>query len=75
VSTTCIIPAVMLCAAMQLGWKRADVLFHLQGTLRGYDQATNLILDDAVERVYSTKVSRSRTYLTKDTIRTGTSGC
>ncbi len=25
---------------------------HLVGTLRGYDQATNLILDDAHERVY-----------------------
>ena len=39
------------------------MLFHLQGTLRGYDQATNLILDDAVERVYSTKVSNMRTTL------------
>ena len=28
----------------------------LQGILRGYDQATNLILDDCHERVYSTKV-------------------
>ena len=28
----------------------------LQGTLRGYDQATNLILDECHERVYSTKV-------------------
>lgn len=26
-----------------------------QGTLRGYDQATNLILADARERVYSAK--------------------
>lgn len=25
---------------------------HLVGTLRGYDQATNLILDDCHERVY-----------------------
>jgi hypothetical protein len=28
----------------------------LQGTLRGYDQATNLILDECHERVYSSKV-------------------
>lgn len=28
---------------------------NIVGTLRGYDQATNLILDDSVERVYSTK--------------------
>ena len=27
----------------------------LQGTLRGYDQATNLILDECHERVYSSK--------------------
>ena len=26
-----------------------------QGILRGYDQATNLILDECHERVYSTK--------------------
>eukprot|EP00803_Ostreobium_quekettii_P009065 evm.model.scf_1135.3 EVM.evm.TU.scf_1135.3 scf_1135:28253-28551(-) len=26
-----------------------------QGTLRGYDQTTNLILEDCHERVYSTK--------------------
>ena len=30
----------------------------LQGILRGYDQATNLILDECFERVYSTKVRR-----------------
>lgn len=30
----------------------------LQGTLRGYDQATNLILDECHERVYSSKVRR-----------------
>lgn len=35
-------------------WMRLSVM---QGTLRGYDQATNLILDDSVERVYSTKAS------------------
>ena len=28
----------------------------LQGTLRGFDQATNLILDECHERVYSSKV-------------------
>ncbi len=28
----------------------------LQGTLRGYDQKENIILDDCHERVYSTKV-------------------
>ena len=28
----------------------------MQGTLRGYDQATNLILDECHERVYSSKV-------------------
>lgn len=28
---------------------------NIVGTLRGYDQATNLILDDCHERVYSTK--------------------
>ena len=28
----------------------------LQGTLRGFDQATNLILDDCHERVYSSQV-------------------
>ncbi len=27
-----------------------------QGTLRGFDQATNLIVDDCHERVYSSKV-------------------
>jgi len=31
----------------------------LQGTLRGYDQATNLILDKCHERVYSAKVTYS----------------
>lgn len=30
----------------------------LQGTLRGYDQATNLILDECHERVYSSKVGQ-----------------
>ncbi len=38
----------------------ADVnsrLCSLQGILRGYDQATNLILDECFERVYSTKAS------------------
>ena len=29
-----------------------------QGVLKGYDQATNLILDECHERVYSTKVGR-----------------
>ena len=28
----------------------------VQGLLKGYDQATNLILDECHERVYSTKV-------------------
>lgn len=28
---------------------------HIVGILRGYDQATNLILEDSQERVYSTK--------------------
>ena len=28
----------------------------MQGVLRGFDQATNLILDESHERVYSTKV-------------------
>ncbi|KAI8477236.1 MAG: hypothetical protein J3K34DRAFT_398766 [Monoraphidium minutum] len=28
---------------------------HIVGVLRGYDQATNLILEDSHERVYSTK--------------------
>jgi LSM domain len=46
----------MLCQVVQLQRRRANGLLDLQGTLRGYDQATNLILDDAVERVYSTKV-------------------
>jgi U6 snRNA-associated Sm-like protein LSm8 len=26
---------------------------HIVGTLRGYDQATNMIIDDCHERVYS----------------------
>ena len=30
----------------------------LQGILKGFDQATNLILDESHERVYSTKVSK-----------------
>jgi U6 snRNA-associated Sm-like protein LSm8 len=29
--------------------------YHVQGILRGYDQATNLVLADAHERVFSTK--------------------
>jgi small nuclear ribonucleoprotein (snRNP)-like protein len=29
----------------------------MQGTLRGFDQATNIILDESHERVYSRKVS------------------
>lgn len=33
------------------------IAVRVQGTLRGYDQATNLIMDDSVERIYSTKVS------------------
>lgn len=32
----------------------------LQGTLRGYDQATNLILDECHERVYSSKAGWTR---------------
>ncbi|GBF94359.1 hypothetical protein Rsub_06981 [Raphidocelis subcapitata] len=28
---------------------------HIVGVLRGYDQATNLVLEDSHERVYSTK--------------------
>ncbi len=28
--------------------------YHLQGTLKGFDQTLNLILDDSHERVYST---------------------
>ena len=31
-------------------------LFLWQGTLKGFDQATNVILDDSHERVYSTEV-------------------
>ena len=30
--------------------------YDVQGLLKGYDQATNLILDECHERVYSTKV-------------------
>uniref|UniRef100_A0A453A5M5 LSM8 homolog, U6 small nuclear RNA associated n=1 Tax=Aegilops tauschii subsp. strangulata TaxID=200361 RepID=A0A453A5M5_AEGTS len=30
---------------------------NIVGTLRGFDQATNIILDESHERVYSTKVS------------------
>jgi small nuclear ribonucleoprotein (snRNP)-like protein len=33
--------------------------FFVQGTLRGYDQATNLILDECHERVFSSKVGAS----------------
>ncbi|WMV35668.1 hypothetical protein MTR67_029053 [Solanum verrucosum] len=33
----------------------ADFLILFQGVLRGFDQATNLILDESHERVYSTK--------------------
>lgn len=29
----------------------------MQGILKGFDQATNIILDESHERVYSTKVS------------------
>lgn len=38
--------------------KAADMMpfMLLQGILRGYDQATNLILDECHERVYSSKV-------------------
>lgn len=32
------------------------ISFCVQGVLRGFDQATNLILDESHERVYSTKV-------------------
>ena len=32
-----------------------------QGVLKGYDQATNLILDECHERVYSTKVCKGIT--------------
>ena len=38
---------------------RCSAAVLLQGTLRGYDQATNLILDECHERVYSSKVSGS----------------
>lgn len=41
-------------------WKRGRcpllLLGGLQGILRGFDQATNLILDECFERVYSLKV-------------------
>ena len=33
--------------------------YDVQGLLKGYDQATNLILDECHERVYSTKVHLS----------------
>ncbi|VAH24008.1 unnamed protein product [Triticum turgidum subsp. durum] len=32
---------------------------NIVGTLRGFDQATNIILDESHERVYSTKISTS----------------
>lgn len=35
----------------------------MQGVLRGFDQATNLILDESHERVYSTKVLMYATVL------------
>jgi len=30
--------------------------FSIKGVLKGFDQATNIILDESHERVYSTKV-------------------
>lgn len=33
-----------------------NLFFIVQGVLKGFDQATNLILDESHERVYSTKV-------------------
>ena len=38
-----------------LNWRCFVVL--VQGILRGFNQATNIILDESHERVYSTKVS------------------
>lgn len=31
-------------------------VFSIKGVLKGFDQATNIILDESHERVYSTKV-------------------
>lgn len=36
--------------------KRSIFIF-FQGVLKGFDQATNIILDESHERVFSTKVS------------------
>jgi len=32
------------------------ILFAFQGVLKGFDQATNIILDESHERVFSTRV-------------------
>lgn len=50
-------------AALAVALRCGRSFFHavrllVQGTLRGYDQATNLILDECHERVYSSKVGR-----------------
>ncbi len=45
------------CWICQLRLHAASTTVHdVQGLLKGYDQATNLILDECHERVYSTKV-------------------
>jgi len=33
--------------------KRIHIFFFIQGTLKGFDQTINIILDDSHERVYS----------------------
>ena len=40
------------------GLEKMSAFTFLQGILKGFDQATNLILDESHERVYSTKVSK-----------------
>ncbi len=48
---------------------RSIRLLRAQGVLRGYDQATNLILDDCFERVFSTKVQPGMAMLLTTTRR------
>lgn len=47
------------CASWSLHDPSRLLFYVLQGVLRGYDQSTNVILDECHERVYSTRV-RSR---------------
>lgn len=47
---------VVLMSNVVLTYDCNVILFAFQGVLKGFDQATNIILDESHERVFSTRV-------------------